>query len=203
MTINEIIGTSYLPPAKWDKNILQYSTFLYYVDGFKLYHYSQNNEFYMLIDDKHDLQAFLVTKKAANYPSYEELYRMENVTKIHGLITAIMISLVGAGRKFVIDKNEPLTEEGLKWLLSIIGAGGRGLKITGNNLDINQIEKEWQDSQFDPTYKSSIEFFIENKNIEKETILLESQKWIDYNNQTNINLLIVPYCKWRHDKKLW
>lgn len=76
----------------------------------------------------------------------KNLKNIKNFTNAPGVIRALMGYLVHKkGMTINISQNEPLTSEGLKWLIRLI-KNPRGLVIkdnAGNDVDIDELKQEW------------------------------------------------------------
>ena len=72
---------------------------------------------------------------------------VRNISGINGQVTALISFIVHKlNRTLKITSNEPLTGDGLDWIVSLIKASGRGLKLTdqsGNYPNAAAIKDEW------------------------------------------------------------
>lgn len=95
-------------------------------------------EVYFLVIDG-QVTAFLGFKN-------NRLKNIKNFTKTPGVIRALIGCLVHKhNKKIIIDSNEPLTADGLKWVRHLIKSP-RGLSITdksGEHIDVDALHKEW------------------------------------------------------------
>ena len=134
------------------------------------------------LDDDGSFQAYF-TKTDDNVDGIiimcgNKLHGIRNYSGIPGMITLLVGFVVHClGIKIHIGKDEPLTSNGLKWLCSLLRAGGRGLTITdqiGNFPDADQIEKEWVTAMKGTTHGLT-EIFIESKMTRK---LRTKEEWL-------------------------
>lgn len=123
-----------------------------------------------LYDDGH-FQAYFTCEDGSTVNgliilNHNILHGIKNYTNIRGMIT-MLIGFVThrLGMKIVIGKDEPLTQEGINWLCSLIKAHGNGLTITdqtGNLPNPDDIYNEWATAMKSDSHRGGpTEIFIE------------------------------------------
>jgi hypothetical protein len=109
----------------------------------------EGNDVVMLSKGNQTVYMLKVDNTATAFIGFEgeNLKNIKNFTQTPGVIRALIGFLVHKkNMKIKISPNEPLTNEGLKWISRLIN-DPRGLKIkdqAGNDIDITQLNHEWQ-----------------------------------------------------------
>lgn len=168
------------------------------IDGEIVWKFSQGPDTVYFLKIHNRIAAYIVLGNEIN--GYYHLQRMENLTKLKGSITALVIFVTSKLHlKLIIPNTEPLTYFGLTWLYKLIKGRGRGLKLSdqsGNFPDEKMITAEWYRAQEDfvngSVTNGPTAIFIENKNILKQP-MFESQ---------DTHRLIRPYIMYLGDLEL-
>ena len=165
MRINEISYGSgiqslkkYLDPSK--------STLMGYVDGHIVYSFPLGNgTCFFLFDQNQEILLSYVAIDDNVSNGYCHLRQLENVTGVKGSISTLMYYLTNEKKlKFVITKDEPLTHDGLKWIISIINSSRALFKIHdqyGNNPEPKKLDDEWMSGKNENT-EGSTSIYIES-----------------------------------------
>ncbi len=113
----------------------------------------------------------------------DQLRGIKNITEKPGFVTALVIFVVHELKlPLKLSNSEELTSNGLNWLLLLLAANGRGMKITGQTgrfPDSELIEHEWNNAltSNDDWYGPTAIFFESNntfkflKNAEDKRIM--------------------------------
>jgi len=159
MNITEVVYGSGLDISK--------STKIGTVDGLEVFQMDLGNgTCYFLFHpgDQTYLSYVATDNKKTN--NYLHLRQIENVSGIKGSLSALMYFLTKKQNfKFIITNNEPLTVNGLNWIVRTINSGRKLFNFTdinGQSLDIKKLTKEYEDSQIDPQYQGKISIVIES-----------------------------------------
>jgi hypothetical protein len=127
-----------------------------------------NGTCYFLYDP--DIESYLsyvaVDQIVSN--GYLHLRQIENVSGIKGSVSTLMYFLTrNKNFRFVISKEEPLTIDGLRWVISTISSDRKLFNFkdsSGQPPDVDDLKKEWENSRIDPSYSGKITIFIESIN---------------------------------------
>lgn len=128
--------------------------------------------------------------------SGENIHQFENLAKQPGTISALLAFLTQKLKlKLVFAADEPLTLDGLSWLIKTIRAGGRGFSISdqdGQLVDVRKLEIEWREALDNP-----------DQNWHGSTvIIIESLQKIDLRIFKETSGLLKPAMKYRNDERL-
>lgn len=167
-----------------------------FIDGkqIKRLNYGPHSIFYII--ENGFMEAYLIIE-SNTIDGYYPLVRMQNLSKIKGLITILIVSLITHKMKMMIKDSEELSPSGFKWICNLIKNGTRGIKITDQNggmIDIMTLKKEHHQAMIatrenDTSFKGPTTILIENKNIDRERI--------DENNELRNNGgIIMPYFQY-------
>lgn len=140
------------------------ATHLGMVDNHNIYEQDLGNSTAYFLVDNDNILAYVALD------DQHRLKQLENITKIAGAVTTILYFLTRKkGYKIVIDKTEPLTLDGLNWLVKLIISDRNLFKITdqsGNSPSIDDIKKEWEDVRTGKKQNGEIGIVIENTGID-------------------------------------
>ncbi len=209
MKINEITYSSSLIsisslPKNQIKNIVSYSKEFDFIDGQHIRQYKDQKYNYFFIQHNEEIVAFFAVENNV-INGYYPLVRMENVKKIPGLITLLIIALLKNNMKLIIRNTEDLTPDGFKWIYKLLTNGSRGITLTDQNhklINLDNIKKEynlaknaWEIDKKIIIGQTSI--LIEHNNSDYTKVLEHTQQHI---NQTG---LVMPYIDFYNDKDIW
>jgi len=149
MRIYEIDYASAIPPLKLSQEEIDQAAQVGTVDQQPVYLIDDSAHVFAFMKDNHKLASYIVIS-SHDQNGYHDLSRMQNINGPKGSITALMAFMHGEfGVKFRIPAHEPLTWDGLTWLLKIIQRG-RGFHIhdpAGNPIDIHTLDAEWNQAR--------------------------------------------------------
>lgn len=150
--LNEIGYSSYSPRIPDDGAYIAASEFVGHIDNHDV-HYVVNGdyEFFFFVDDTGTFMSASI-----GITNQNELRRIEAKVKKGGLITALIMFVCRTmKRSLIIPSDERLSQDGLRWLMSIVKHGGRGLKISdqnGNYPNPDDIFPEWDAARIDDVF---------------------------------------------------
>ena len=117
-----------------------------------------NQELYFFVTSSNTIAAFALLLGSS-------IRGVRNISGVRGQVTSLISFVVHTlNRPLKITSDEPLTGDGLDWIVSLIKAGGRGLKLTdqrGNYPNAAAIKDEWY--SLDPDEQGPSEIIIEGK----------------------------------------
>lgn len=117
------------------------------VNGLDVYFYKDSLAMYYSLRKDDGIIAYVALSNSTIDGRYA-LHQFENVTKIPGAITTLLMYITRKlGKKLIFLPSEKLTEKGLEWIIKTISAGGRGFTITDqnfNSIDITKLTQEWE-----------------------------------------------------------
>lgn len=177
MRLREIIQKN-MNEIEYASNIVPFRT---NVDNLEIIGHMENRDIAIIQDNNHEIyimkteddkmMAYVALSKHT-INGYYPINQFENVSKTPGAITALIAFLVSNKKyKLTFDKTEPLTYDGLQWLLKLIKNKGRGFTITDNTGHFplaQDVIDDWNNSRNDNT-PGKINVFIENKNHKIQT----------------------------------
>ena len=143
-----------------DEEIIFWSTVVGDIEGADIHRFESHSQelFFMHKDGK--ISAFVILIG-------NDIRGMQNISKIGGQISAILIFLVHTlKKKLHIANTELLSSDGITWLTSAISAGGRGLKFTdqtGELPNVSALRREWNHAAGIDSSAGNTEIFIESK----------------------------------------
>jgi len=109
----------------------------------------EGNDVVMIAKGNQTVYILKVNNRATAFVGFEgkNLKNIKNFTQTTGVVRALIGYLVHKqNMKIVISPNEPLTHDGLTWLINLI-KNPRGLIIknqAGKDVDLTQLKNEWQ-----------------------------------------------------------
>lgn len=166
MRIDEITYGSGIQSLKRSLNI-DNSTKIGTCDNLDVYEMDLGNgTCYFLYDSSTEtyLSYVAIDKNISN--GYVHLRQIENISGIKGSVSTLMYFLTrNKNFRFVISKEEPLTIDGLRWVIATISSNRKLFNFkdsSGQSLNVNDLKKEWEDSRIDPGYSGKITIFIES-----------------------------------------
>lgn len=133
---------------------------------------------------------FLYDMKESKYLSYiavdknmsdghSHLRQLENISGVKGSVSVLLFFLTRKrDMKFILTMNEPLTSQGLEWIVKTINSGRNLFHITdieGKPIDIISLKNEWENSRIDTEYKGKISILIESTTGNSYDKLFEEQ----------------------------
>ena len=137
-----------------------------------------NGACYFLFHPRDEIYLSYVATDNKKTNNYLHLIQIENVSGIKGSLSALMYFLTKKQNfKFIITNNEPLTVNGLNWIIRTINSGRKFFNfkdINGHSLDIEKLTKEYEDSRIDPHYEGKISIVIESHSVNRSDKIFES-----------------------------
>lgn len=144
--LNEIGHASELQTVQWKPEYAASCEIVGETEGLKIHCMpTGNNKMFMILDDSNELEAYVIVGHSSNFPDRMNIRQIDNVSGRPGLATTLVAGLRKLGAKFVIDSDEPLTNSGLEWVLSLIKGRGTWFNITdqhGDPIDPVKLAKE-------------------------------------------------------------
>jgi len=153
------------------EDIIQNSQIAGKIDGQVVHGYQQGTNLVFFFETNNEIDALVAL-------NYQYLKAIRNYTNKPGRITALFQFIVhNITPELTIGDKEPLTPDGLKWLLSVIKSGGRGLTLTdqnGNTPDYRELQKEWDRSTQNNIHGPTSITISESRNLKKQLAWQES-----------------------------
>ena len=166
-----------------DQHLIAKSKIAGEIDGQDVHLYKDGNqECYFLVRDE-GVEALILVL-------HQRLRAIRNFTGAPGAVTALVAFYTHVLRnKLVIDHTEQLTDSGIKWLCSLIRAGGRGLKLTdqtGKYPNADMLYFEWEKAMADENGPTSIiiESNIKRVLYNRGDLLMIPTRWIGESYET-------------------
>lgn len=148
--LNEIAGAHVTGKLNWDPSLKRKCELVGQTEGFDIYYMPVGDEkLFMILGDSGEMRAFMMFGYSRTFPDRMSIRRIENVSGEPGLATTLAAGLRNMGAKFVIDADEPLTLDGLKWAISLIQKKHSAFNVTdqdGNPIDPIALTKEREDA---------------------------------------------------------
>jgi len=127
---------------------------------------------YYLIDDKSNIQCYIIVEKnkSNGYNVFRQAEKVDKNKK--GTMTALVQFLVSNNIKLLIKNSEPMTMDGLEWVIGLIN-NPRGLNIHDDNnkkITPQELDDEWTYSLNNPGQIGKINIYIESKNMNQSCL---------------------------------
>lgn len=112
----------------------------------------EGNDVVMISKGDHTVYILKVDDKASAFIGFDgkNLKNIKNFTDSSGVIRALIGYLIHKkNMKITISPDEPLTRDGLKWIIRLISEP-QGLVVkdhTGNDIDVTKLKQEWQQAK--------------------------------------------------------
>lgn len=172
-----------------DQHLIAKSKIIGEIDGQDVHSYRDENQTcYFFAKDNKVIAALILVLNG-------RLRAIKNFTGQPGAITALVAFYTHVLKnKLVMDRTEQLTDSGIKWLCSLIRAGGRGLKLTdqtGKYPNADMLYSEWEKAMTNENGPTSIiiESNIKRVLYNRGDLLMIPTRWIgeSYDTYERIN----------------
>jgi hypothetical protein len=149
-----------------------------HVDSNEVYKFDLGNGTCFFLYDKNDNSILsYVAIDMQNTNGYNHLRQLESSVSKKGYISALLYFLINNQKlKFVIAKDEPLTYNGLQWVISSIRSSRNLFSIHDQNnnvLDAKRLYDEWENSK-NNNASGETSIFIESTSIKPYDKIFES-----------------------------
>ncbi len=169
VTLSEIQYSSSLGNSISSKLSVNKSILDGHIEGFFVYKQNLNGKVDVYCS-KIYVDQQLISYIAIFHGIHDEFNCYQNLKKI-GAVTTLLLYLT-VHNKLCLEHDSRLTWDGMNWLIKIIQANGRGMKITdqnGNKIYLVGLQKEWFDTK--DYLSSGITKIIIESNIHKASWL--------------------------------
>lgn len=145
--------------------------------------YIDNEDVFVINEPTYDVYFFKQNNQISCYVAlgsqiingYKDLIRVHKINNApKGAITTLIMFFRKNGIKIRISDTEPLTHQGINWLIKLI-QNPRGLKITnqsGNAIDVKSLHNEWVNA-FNTNIDGPTSIYIEGKIVKHDLL----EKW--------------------------
>lgn len=182
--LSEIDYTSSLSGLNIDQSLLiANSDIVGEIDGSDVHRFVLDNQSCYFFINHNKISAMIIIMDG-------RLRAVRNFSGTPGYVTALVAFYTHElGNKLLIDKSEQFSPSSIKWLCSLIRAGGRGLRLTdqtGNYPNAELLYKEWETTMRSSSHGPTsiiIESAITRRLYKRSDLLMIPTQWIseEYN----------------------
>jgi len=149
MKINEIDYASGIPDLTVSQSIINQAHILGSVDQQTVYGIDDGQYFIAFLKNQKQVSAYVAISSRA-HDGYHDLSRIANISAQPGSITALLVFLHAKWQVlYRIPATEPLTGQGLQWILNKI-KNPRGFELKtsqGEKINIDDLQREWEQAR--------------------------------------------------------